>query len=238
MMSKSKPKILVLDIETGPGTAYYFNLYDDRIPLERMITPSRILCASFKWIGQKGETFVSEWKDGQKAMLTAIRDAITEADAVVTYNGNHFDFKWLRGEFIAKRVKPCAPYTSIDLYQLVKKCRFDSGKLEYVLRYLDIGEKIKTAGFKLWRAVDEGDEKARAKMERYNRGDVRETAKLYKLLAPYIENHPALHGVHCSVCGSKKLHKRGQRKTRRMYYDRLECQSCGHWDRGPLRKIK
>lgn len=237
-MSKSKPKILLLDIETGPGTAYYFNLYDDRIPLERLITPSRILCADFRWLGEKGDTFVSEWDDGQKKMLQKLRDALSEADAVVTYNGAHFDFKWLRGEFIAKRIKPPAPYASIDLYQQVRKCRFDSGKLEYVAKYLEIGQKIKTAGFKLWRDVMAGDEKARAKMKRYNRGDVRLMIGLYKLLAPYIENHPSLHGNACSVCGSRKWHKRGTRKTRHFEYDRLECQRCGHWDKGPKRKIK
>lgn len=234
----SKPKILLLDIETGPGTAYFWNLYDDSIPLDRLITPSRILCASFKWYGEKGETFVSEWNDGQVGMLTALRDAMTEADAVVTYNGDHFDFRWLRGEFVAKRIKPCAPIASIDLYKFVRTCRFDSGKLEYVGPYLEIGRKTKHAGFKLWRDVLAGDEKARRKMEKYNRQDVRLMVGLYKLMSPYMHNHPALHGPGCSRCGSRHQQHRGTRKTRVMEYDRLECQACGKWDKGKGRKIK
>lgn len=238
-MSKSKPKILLLDIETAPGIAYYWNLYDDSIPLDRIIAPSRILCASFKWYGEKGgETFVSEWGDGQRKMLQVIRDAMSQADAVVTYNGTKFDFKWLRGEFIAKRIRPQGHFANIDLYKLVKQCRFDSGKLDYVAKYLEIGQKTKHAGFKLWRDVLAGDEKARRKMETYNRKDVRLMVGLYKLMAPYIENHPSLHGPGCSVCGSKKWHKRGTRKTKVYEYDRLECQVCGHWDKGPKRKIK
>jgi hypothetical protein len=237
-LTTSKPKILLLDIETGPGIAYFWNLYDDSIPLDRLIAPSRILCAAFKWYGEKGETFVSEWTHTPERMLTILRDALSEADAVVTYNGSKFDFKWLRGEFIAKRIRPAGHFANIDLYKLVKQCRFDSGKLEYVGPYLNIGRKTKHAGFKLWRDVLAGCPKARAKMEKYNRQDVRLMVGLYRLMAPYMENHPSLHGPACSTCGSKKWHKRGTRKTRHYEYDRLECQSCGHWDKGPKRKIK
>lgn len=234
-----KPRILLLDIETAPGEAYYWNLYDDRIPLDRIIKPSRILCASFKWYGEKGvETFVSEWTDGQRGMLKKIRDAMTEADAVVTYNGEHFDFKWLRGEFVSKRIKPCAPFASIDLYKFVRTCRFDSGKLEYVAPYLEIGKKVKHAGFSLWRKVLAGDEKARRKMEKYNRGDVRLMVGMYKLLSPYMDNHPALHGPGCDRCGSHKLQSRGWRKTRAFRTQRLECQVCGKWNKGKREKIK
>jgi DNA polymerase elongation subunit (family B) len=237
-LTKSKPKILLLDIETAPGIAFFWNLYDDSIPLDRVIQSSRILCATFKWYGEKGETFVAEWTVGQKKMLQAVRDAMSQADAVVTYNGDKFDFKWLRGEFIAKRIKPAGHFASIDLYKLVRQCRFDSGKLEYVGPYLEIGSKTKHAGFSLWRKVLSGDAKAQRKMEAYNRKDVRLMVGLYKLRAPYMENHPSLHGQRCSGCGSAKWHKHGTRKTRAYEYDRLECQSCGHWDKGPKRKIK
>ncbi len=237
-MKKTSPKILLLDIETGPAKAYIWSLFDTYTPLERLIEPGRTLCAAFQWYGEKEVYFVSEWYHGTKAMLGILRRAMSEADAVITYNGDKFDFIKLAGEFILHDVKPCAPITSIDLYKVCKKLGFISGKLEYVGPYLEIGSKTKHAGFSLWRKVLSGDAKAQRKMEAYNRKDVRLMVGLYKLMAPYMENHPSLHGQRCSVCGSAKWHKHGTRKTRAYEYDRLECQTCGHWDKGPKRKIK
>lgn len=237
----TKPKVLVLDIETSPHKVYCWRLFDETIGLDQLLEPSRILCFSWKFVGDSkfGTGFASEWMPGgRKQMLLQLRALLNDADAVVTYNGNKFDLPKIRGEFVANQIRPAAPVTSIDLYPIVRKMGYASGRLEYVTAHLEIGAKKKSEGFKLWRLVMAGDEKARKRMERYNRRDIRATEALYLRLRPYIETHPALNGVHCSVCGSKKLHKRGQRKTRRMEYDRLECQSCGHWDKGPMRRIK
>src|SRR5688572_12931855 len=171
----TKPKILVLDIETLPGKSYFWSLFDSFIPIERVIEPGRIVCAAFKWYGQKDITFVSEWGDGPGYMLEVIRDALTEADAVVSFNGDKFDLPRLNGEFVEYGIQPVAPVTSIDLYKQVKKLGMHSNKLDYVVQYYKIGKKIETEGFKLWKAIDHGDEAARVRMERYNKHDVRLT---------------------------------------------------------------
>jgi DNA polymerase elongation subunit (family B) len=238
MTKSNKPRILVLDIETGPGKAYFWNTYDDFIPLERVIEPGRMLCFAAKFVGETTVHFGAEWITSRKEMLTRLRNLLNEADAVITYNGDKFDFRKIRGEFVANGIKPAAPITSIDLYKTARGLGYTSGKLDYVSVFLQLGSKKKHEGFGLWRKVLAGDLLAQSRMMRYNIQDIKLTERLYKKLRPYIENHPALHGVHCSVCGAKKLQKRGTRKTRRMIYDRVECQACGHWDKGPLRRIK
>jgi hypothetical protein len=244
LTTSSKPRILLIDIETLPAVAYIWNMYDDGVPLERLIAPGRMACAAFKWHGEKGITFVAEWHEGGRpAMLTKVRDALDEADAVVTYNGNKFDFLKLRGEFVSFKIRPPAPITSIDLYQTVRKLGFVSGKLEFVAPFLQIGKKVKHEGFKLWRLVMEGDEKARVRMERYNKQDTRLLGGLYNYLKPYIETHPHLHDNNpnsCPVCGSHKVQRRGYRRTRTMRIERLQCQvdGCGAWFTGKRSKIK
>ena len=250
-MTKSKkslaaePRILVLDIETGPGKGYMWSLFDTYMPLERLIEPGRMLCFAAKWHGKKGYEFAAVWTEGGRAaMLYKLRALLDEADAVVTFNGDKFDLNKVNGEFVAERVPPAAPVTSIDLYKTVKKLGFQSGKLEFVGPYLKIGAKIKHAGFGLWRTIMEGEgvklERARAKMERYNKQDVRMTAALYQLLRPYITNHPRIRATHgaCTVCGSTHLQSRGHRYTRMFRVQRLQCMACGHWDQGTREKVK
>lgn len=249
----TKPKILVLDIETGPGKGYVWSLYDTFMPLERLIEPGRMLCFDAKWYGQKEHFFSAEWIHGRERMLYKLRDLLNEADAVVTFNGDKFDLAKVNGEFVVHRIPPAAPVTSIDLYKTIKKLGFQSGKLEFVGPYLKIGAKLKHAGFSLWRIIMEGANgsttseheakvfKARAKMELYNKQDVNLTARLYTVLRPYITNHPYLGkaaGHSCSVCGSTHLQSRGSRRTRSFLVQRLECQACGHWDQGTRTKVK
>jgi DNA polymerase elongation subunit (family B)/DNA-directed RNA polymerase subunit RPC12/RpoP len=240
-VTKSKPKILLLDIETGPGIAYFWNLYDDNIPLDRLIEPGRMLCYAAKWVGQPTIYFGAEWLSERKVMLTKLRDLLSEADAVITYNGDKFDFVKIAGELIVHGVKPCAPVTSIDLYKVVRKLGFASGKLDYVAPFLKIGRKTKHAGFRLWREVLAGDKKAQLKMTKYNIQDTRLLEGLYKTLRPYMQKHPHLRSTsgsyQCANCGSNHLQHRGHRYNRTTKVERLECQKCGAWNTGKRSKV-
>jgi hypothetical protein len=176
--------------------------------------------------------------------LKTIHEALSEADAVVTYNGDKFDLPRLMGEFVAAGLKPPPPIPSIDLYKAVKKLSYQSGKLEFVAPFLDIGSKVKHEGFRLWRAVMDGDPGARVRMEKYNKQDTNLLAKLYKKLRPYMTTHPHIHargvaGHNCPVCGSTKLQRRGYRMTRAFRIERLQCQNetCGAWSSGVRHKI-
>ena len=233
----SKSRILVIDIETSPGLGYFWRIFDENIGIEQIVEPSRIICACFKWHGEAGVTFLSEWKDGSGPMLLGIHKALREADAVVTFNGDKFDLPRLNGEFIREGFDPLPPLTSIDLRKTTKKLGLMSGKLDYVVQYYDIGKKLEHEGFKLWRKVLEGDEDAMARMERYNRKDVKLTAKLYRFLRPYMDNHPYIQpsGM-CSACGSDDLTHRGYRYTKTMQTERLQCKVCGKWNIGKRNK--
>lgn len=229
------PKILLLDIETAPGTAYVWGLFDENIPLERLIKPGRIICWAAKWY--RGQMHQAD--ERSKSMLTSLHALLSEADAVVTYNGDRFDIPKINGEFLVAGLPPIQPTPSIDLFRTAKQMGYQSGKLQFVSQHLGIGQKVETGGFKLWRDVMAGDAKAWTRMLRYNKQDVVLLERLYKRVLPYIKTHPALHHGRgtCPACGNKKLHRRGERHTRAFEIERLHCPKCNSWTSGARKRV-
>lgn len=231
------PRILHVDIETAPATAYVWKMFDENISLEQLITPGRMICWAAKWHG--GGMHAADERGGTLPMLKRLHALLSEADAVVTFNGDKFDLPKINGEFIAAGMPSVRPTPSIDLRRTTKQLGYISGKLQFVSGHLGIGQKIDTGGFKLWRDVMDGDQKAWAKMVRYNKQDVVLLEKLYTRVLPYMKVHPALHHGHgaCRACGSKKLQRRGERTTKVFAIERLYCPACGSWADGTRRKV-
>lgn len=234
-----KNKILIIDIETRPALAYVWGLYDQTISLNQLVSPSAPICFAAKFVGEKTVHFYSEWGDGREVMIKKAHELLSEADAVVGYNSDSFDLRKLRGEFLLSGLTPPPPLTSIDLLKSVKRLGFQSNKLAYIGPLLNIGKKVKHAGFELWIKVLEGDTVAQRKMEKYNIGDVTLTESLYLKLLPFISNHPHLGSVkhECGACGSDKVQSRGYRRTKHYRIQRTQCTSCGSWGEGTRTKL-
>jgi hypothetical protein len=227
-------KILSLDIETRPAVVYTFQAYDTTINPEQVIEPGGVMCFAAKWVGERPIHFWSEWNAGREGMLKALSELLDQADAVLTYNGNRFDLPKIQGEFLLAGLTPPAPVTSIDVLKTIKKMGFMINKLAYIGPLLRLGSKLKHEGFGLWRSVCEGDVKAQARMEKYNKQDVILLEKLYLRVKPYIVNHPhlGLSKQECGNCESTHTQSRGWRRTKLFRTQRLQCQDCGAWSDG------
>src|SRR3546814_6067713 len=81
-------KILYFDIEWKPATAYVWRMWDENISPDQLIDPGGLLCFSALWEGEKTPLFYSEWEHGHHDMVVALHKLLSEADAVVTYNGD------------------------------------------------------------------------------------------------------------------------------------------------------
>jgi len=227
-------KILLLDIETAPNTAYVWGLWKQNISVSQIVDSSAMLCWAAKWLDQEDVLF-SSIMGGRKKMLQRIHKLLDEADAVVHYNGSRFDIPTLNKEFLEAGMSPPSPYAQIDLLRTARQqFRFPSNKLDYVGRALGLGQKVSHEGFELWIKCMNKDKEAWNRMQAYNVQDVLLLEKVYKRFLPWIKNHPN-RGVHsdtdhvCPTCGSKDVKKRGYNHTKAGKYQRYQCSSCATW---------
>lgn len=232
-------KILILDIETKPATAYVWRTFKENIGYEQVLDPGGIICFAAKFVDDDTIHFYSDWTHSHGEMVKAAHALIGQADAVVTYNGDKFDLPKLSGEFLLEGLPPPATVASIDVVKHVRKMGFLLNRLAFIGPLLRVGGKVKHEGFELWAKVLKGDEKARQKMEKYNIQDVILLEKLYLKIRPYIKNHPhlGLDKRECGACGSNKVHARGYRRTKAFKIQRLQCQDCGAWQDGKKSSI-
>ena len=233
-------KILFIDIEWKPATAYVWRMWKENISPAQLIDAGGLLCFGANWNGSKAYLFYSEWEHGREAMAQAAKELLEEAEAVVTYNGDRYDIPKLFGEILLANLTPPPPPTSIDLIKTVKKMGFVMNRLAYIGPLLKLGGKKEHEGFDLWKKVLNGDEKARKRMTDYCLRDVKLLVDLYKKIKPFIKTHPHLGkagGHSCGACSGTKLHSRGYRRTKFYRIQRLQCQSCGAWSDGKREKL-
>lgn len=247
-MSKSKkgdlgPRILFIDIETGPNLAHVWGLWQQNVGLPQLLESGEVLCFAAKWHGKKKVFYFSSYHHGKERMLQEAHALLSEADIVVHYNGIRFDIPHLNREFVESGMEPPAPFKQIDLLRTVKaQFRFPSNKLDYVVQALNLGAKVEHSGHKLWVDCLQGKAGAWADMKAYNIHDVVITEKLYDKLRPWIANHPAV-GLYsgeahsCPACGAgeESLQRRGYAYTGVSVFQRYQCNECGKWSRGAKR---
>jgi DNA polymerase elongation subunit (family B) len=237
-------RILTIDIETRPMKVYSWGLFNQFHSIDQIIDHGGLLCFAAKWVGQKDVLFFSEWDDGLDAMVKAAHDLLSEADVVISYNGDRFDVKKLNNEFMLRKMPPPRPFKSIDLIKS-NKARFDlpSRKLDYLVQRAGLGRKTPHTGFQLWIDCMEGDAKAHALMRKYNEQDVKITEKAYLRLLPWLTNAPHLgmflrdESFVCPYCAAKiGSDLAGLAHTLVQSYDLFQCRRCEGWSRGLHRK--
>lgn len=232
-------RILLLDIETAPNTAYVWGLFKENIPIVRLLETGYVMCWAAKWLGEEHVFFNSVEKSTMEDMLKEIHDLLDQADAVVHFNGNSFDIPTLNKEFILHGFTPPAPYKQIDLLQVARKTfRFASNKLDFLASEFELGQKNNTT-FELWVNCMKKEPEAWKVMEAYNKQDVLLLEKVYEKFKPWIYSH-ANHSLYkkegdpslvCPNCGSKDHQRRGFHVTTAAKYQRHQCSSCGMWFR-------
>lgn len=230
-------RVLTLDIESEPGQYYAWQPKVDWLPPAMMITSGGMMCFAAKWLGEKEVMFFR----GPDAVKEAHR-LLSEADLVITYNGDRYDLKRLNNEFLKVGMAPPKPYKSIDLIKTNRK-QFDLPykKLDYLAQVTDMGGKLKHSGFDLWLDCMAGDAEAWEVMEAYNKQDVLLTENLYVKLLPWLTGIPHM-GMFvaegkCPYCGSQDIVADGETSALVQRYELLHCNNCQGWSRGnkPIR---
>jgi hypothetical protein len=232
-------KILLLDIETAPISAYVWSLWKQNVYTDQIREDWFMLTWSAKWLFEKKVmcdrlTGDEALKQDDSRITKSIWALIDEADITISHNGDKFDLPKLNTRFLKHGLNPPSPYQSIDTLKTLRRSfGFSSNKLDHVNRILSLRRKIDTGGFGLWADCYKGDESALKKMEKYNIHDVRILEDTYLALRPWIKPHPSVNlflidGEHrCPTCGSNDLTEGGTYKTYANVYSVLRCNDCG-----------
>lgn len=234
----SKPKVLILDIETSPLITYTWGLWDQNIPLNMIKTDWFILSWSAKWLGEKTiyqmDQRHSKKLKNDKKILKAMWKLLDKADIIITQNGKKFDVKKLNTRFIVHGMQPPSSYKHIDTLQLAKKhFGFTSNKLEYMTNLLCTKYKKlvdrKFKGFDLWEQCLARNPRAWKEMSKYNKYDVLSLEELYTKLIPWDNsvNFNIYSKVPVCSCGSKEFNKNGYFYSSTGRFQRYSCKKCG-----------
>jgi hypothetical protein len=237
-------RILCFDLENTAMLSYHWSRWGVNISPAQTVEESRVLCFGAKWVG--GDyVFKAAYEHGREEMLTTINDLLTEADAVISWNGVRHDSKKIKTEFILEGMTPPSPWKEIDLMRVAKnQFAFSSNSLNLVSQQLGVGSKVKHEGFfEIIPKVQSGDPVARRKFERYQKQDVVLLEKLYKKLLPWIPKtmHPNLSIGSavpvCPKCASSKIQWRGYGFNGTGAYRKFRCQSCGSYSQWYQREV-
>lgn len=225
-------RILLLDIETAPNRAWFWGgVYKQNINPDWIDANGHVLCWTAKWLDDDEVHFHRLVRGNHKKLLLPMHRLLSEAQAVVHYNGQSFDIPTLNKEFLVHGITPPSPYKQVDLLLTMRSMfRFPSNKLDYICKVLELGGKLRHEGPQLWMDCMEDKPEAWQKMEAYNRRDVELLESLYRRLLPWLKKHPnrsALSGMACCPsCGSFDYKRDKNYTANQLTYPLYQCGNC------------
>jgi len=245
-------KILIMDIETAPLKSYVWGIWNVNLghSLNMLESDWFMLTWSAKWFMEDkmlSDKLTPEevLNEDDRRITKSLWNLLEEADVVIAHNAIKFDVKRINTRFLKNGLTPPMPYMVIDtLLHARKRFNITSNKLDYIGKFLGLGEKLSTGGFDLWKRCMQGDGEALQEMETYNIQDVRLLEDVYITLLPYIKPHPNVslfiaEDVHaCPSCGSKDLKWEGTYATYANTYEAFRCGGCGSIGRSRTAKPK
>lgn len=235
-MNKSK-KRLFFDIETSPNIGFFWQSgYRLNVPYSNIIKERAIICICYKWEGED-KVYSLTWDKDQddKAMLEKFMEIANDANELVGHNGDRFDLPWIRTRCLYHRIPTFPTYVTIDtLKQARSKFRFNSNRLDYIAQFLNVGEKMETGGFDLWKdIVLNKDKEALKTMVEYCKNDVAILEKVYQELAKYVPHKTHIGALItgektcCPECGSSDLrHSQTRYSATGTPRVQMQCNSC------------
>lgn len=228
-------KRLFFDIETSPNLVYSWSVGRKvHIGYENIVKERAIICLCYKFEGEKQVKAIT-WENGDdRPIIEQFAEIISTADEVIGHNSDNFDIKWFRTRCIFHGVNVSPFITSIDtLKESRRGFRFNSNRLDYIGKFLNIGGKMETS-FDLWKKIEqENCKKSMDKMVRYCKNDVLLLESVYQKMKPYIKvktNCAVKYGrsvVTCPECLSEQTkihHSRVSAAGTRSIY--MRCNNC------------
>lgn len=179
---RSQPRNLYLDIEVGKARVYTFDLHvrSEYIQHTNIDKERYIICWSAGWIGERGKIMSAcvspsaARKYSDAKILPPLLKLMEQADIISGHNVDRYDIPMINARMVINGMTPVFGYKTMDSLKMARKdYRFMSNTLDALAPMFGFRPK-QAMSDKDWLAIaDHGDEKTLVKMERYNKGDVR-----------------------------------------------------------------
>ena len=193
---KTKPRILVYDLETSLVQAHVFWTGKQYIHSSQLMGEPKIITVAYKWLGEdKVHTITWDEENGEFSDRRLVEEFLVvynTADMVIGINNRNFDDRWVNARAL-KHGLYINPYLkSFDIQRKAKSMfRLPGYSMKYLAEYLGVTLKQDHEGIKMWKKVQFGDASEKKeyleKMLDYNVGDIITTEDLYYKMRRYMK---------------------------------------------------
>jgi len=199
---KNGMKVLTYDIETSHMLVRTFYI-GQKVSLHhhQVKVPSKVITIQYKWAHEKRAQYL-EWNkvdtkyddgrsfDDSSMIEEFATNVLSQADLVITQNGDKFDFAVLNERAKALKLSLLDQKPSIDILKLSRKSfRAASHKLDYRSHQQGLGGKIKMID-EDWVDIEEKGVPVSKKMAPYGLKDTTDTERLTWKELPYYKDLP------------------------------------------------
>jgi DNA polymerase elongation subunit (family B) len=236
-MLKTKRRRLYFDIEVSANVGLFWQSgFKLQIGTENIIKERAIICICYKWEDDK-DVYYLQWDKNQcdKKLLQEFISVANEADELVGHNGDKFDLSWIRTRCLLHKIDMFPTYNTIDTLKIARsKFRFNSNRLDYIGKFLGLGQKNHT-NFDLWKDIMlKNCTKSMNIMIDYCIQDVVLLEKVHKALNNHIPaktHYGVIFGGDrgsCPECGSDDLIRNNRRvMASGLVKIQMKCKNCG-----------
>jgi len=236
-MLKTKRRRLYFDIEVSANVGLFWQSgYKLQIGTENIIKERAVICICYKWEDDE-DVYYLQWDKNQcdKKLLQEFINVANEADELVGHNGDKFDLSWIRTRCLLHKIDMFPTYNTIDTLKIARsKFRFNSNRLDYIGKFLGLGQKNHTS-FDLWKDIMlKNCPIAMDTMIDYCIQDVVLLEKVHKALNNHIPaktHYGVIFGGDrgsCPECGSEEVVKNNRRVTASgLVKIQYKCKNCG-----------
>lgn len=236
-MLKTKRRRLYFDLECSANVGLFWTSgYKLNIGTENIIKERAIICICYKWEDDK-DVYYLQWdkKQCDKKLLQEFIKVANSADELVGHNGDKFDLSWIRTRCLLHNIDMFPTYNTIDTLKIARsKFRFNSNRLDYIGKFLGLGQKNHTS-FDLWKDIMlKNCTKSMNIMIDYCIQDVALLEKVHKALNNHIlakTHYGVIFGGDrgsCPECGSDEVIKNNRRVSASgLVKIQYKCKNCG-----------
>jgi DNA polymerase elongation subunit (family B) len=236
-MLKTKRRRLYFDIEVSANVGLFWQSgFKLQIGTENIIKERAIICICYKWEDDK-DVYYLQWDKNQcdKKLLQEFISVANKADELVGHNGDKFDLSWIRTRCLLHKIDMFPTYNTIDTLKIARsKFRFNSNRLDYIGKFLGLGQKNHT-NFDLWKDIMlKNCTKSMNIMIDYCIQDVVLLEKVHKALNNHIPaktHYGVIFGGDrgsCPECGSDEVIKNNRRvMASGLVKIQMKCKNCG-----------